>query len=219
MLRVMLARGAQHRDTMMRVKIGDTLEERIQKVYQQAGYSRPGDLVREATRELVTDFEADHLTQEQSVRDGFTCTVNRGGVGGPVIRLQPKTESPFRFKYFSKGDPPHTTIFDTGTTYIPEHSPTGSDVPGLEDALEQIDGVEQVTVLTKGELSVTVKADRSLPVDDSDVEDTLVDQLYAELERVIDEADQRVRTGDETRQDAHRRAVTDYWEHAHQIGD
>lgn len=204
---------------MMRVKIGDALEERITRVYQQAGYSRPGDLVREATTELVTDLEAEHPTQDQSVRDGFTYTINRGGVGGPVIRLQPKTESLFRFKYFSKGDPPHTTIFDTGTTYIPEHSPTGSDVPGVEDTLEQIDGVEKVNVLTKGEISVTVKADNSLPVVDDEAENTLVDQLYDSLEQLIEEGNRRVRDGDETRQDALRRAVTDYWDYADQIGD
>ncbi|MFB6187167.1 MAG: hypothetical protein ABEI86_09920 [Halobacteriaceae archaeon] len=201
----------------MRIQIGQQLEDRIERVYKQAGYSRKGDLVREATRKLVNELEAEYLTQEQSVRDAFTYTINRGGVGGPVIRLSPKTDSPIRFKYFSKGNPPHTTILDTGNTYIPEKAPEGSDLPGIVDTLEDIEGVDRVGVLTKGEISVTVKEDNSIPLVDADG-DTLVDHIYDKLGELIDEANRRVREGEETRQDAMRRAVKDYWKYSHQIG-
>lgn len=205
----------KHSETM-RVQIGQQLQDRIERIYKQAGYSRKGDLVREATRKLINDLEAKYLTQEQSVRDAFEYTVNRGGVGGPVIRLSPKTNSPIRFKYFSKGNPPHTTILDTGNTYIPEKAPDGSDLPGIVDVLD-IEGVDRVGVLTKGEISVTVQDDNSIPLVDADGE-TLVDRIYDKLGELIDEANQRVCEGEETRQDAMRRAVKDFWEYGHQIG-
>lgn len=200
----------------MRVQIGQQLENRIERVYKQAGYSRKGDLVRDATRRLVNDLEAEYLTQEQSVRDAFSYTINRGGVGGPVIRFSPRSDSPVRFKYFNKGDPPHTTILDTGNTYIPEEAPDGSDLPGVVDVLEKIDGVKRANVLTKGEISVTVREDNSIPLVDAD--GSLVDRIYDTLGELIDEANRRVREGDETRQDAMRRAVKDYWRYSHQIG-
>lgn len=200
--------------TKMRTKIGPQLEERIEKIYRQAGYNRKGDLVREATRQLVNELEAEHLTQEKSVRDAFSYTINRGGVGGPVIRLSP--DPPIRFEYFSKGDPPHTTILDTGNTYIPEEAPEGSDLPGVVDVLEEIDGIAKAGVLTKGEISVTVDENNSTPITDADGE-SLVDQIYDELGTVIDEANRRVREGEETRQDAKRRAVKDYWKYSHQM--
>lgn len=201
----------------MRVQIGQQLEGRIEKVYKQAGYSRKGDVVREATRKLVNELEAEYLTQEQSVRDAFSYSINRGGVGGPVIRLSPKQDSPIRFEYFSKGDPPHTTILDTGNTYIPEEAPAGSSLHGIVDALEQIEGVERVGVLTKGVISVTVSENNSVPLVEAEG-NALVDRIYDSLGELIDEANRRVREGKETRQDAKRRAVKDYWEHGHQIG-
>lgn len=200
----------------MRVKIGNQLENRISRVYKPAGYSRKGDLVREATRQLVTELEAEYLAQDQSAHDAFSCTIHRGGVGGPVIRLQPT--SSLRFKYFSKGNPPHTTILDTGLTYIPEKSPSGSDYPGVRDTLESLEGVEKANVLTKGEISVTVEEDSAVPVDNSEEETTIVDQIYDELDRLIAEANRRVHDGEETRDDALRRAVKDYWKYADQIG-
>lgn len=201
----------------MRVEIGEQTERRIERIYRQAGYSRKGDLVREATRTLVNELEAEYLTHEQSIHDVFTYTINRGGVGGPVIRLRPTNESPVRFKYFSKGNPPHTTILDTGNTFIPEEAPEGSDLPGVVDALEEIEGVDRVGVLTKGEISVTVEEDNAIPLGGEE-SNTVVDRIYERLGDLIDEANRRVREGEETRQDAHRRAVKDYWKYSYQIG-
>jgi len=203
----------------MRIQIGEQLDERIERVYRQAGYSRKGDLVREATRRLVNDLEADYLTQEQHIRDAFSYTINRGGVRGPVIRFTPKSDSPIRFEYFSKGNPPHTTILDTGNTYLPERAPDGSDLPGIVDALEEVEGIAGVGVLTKGEISVTVAEDNAIPLVEPDRDgEGIVDRVYDILDDLIREANCRVRTGEETRQDAKRRAVKDYWDHADQIG-
>jgi len=194
----------------MRVKIGDRLEERIERVYQLAGYSRKGDLIREATRQRVDELEAEYLSREQSVREIFGYTVDRGGVGGSKIRFSPKPESPVRFEYFYVGNPPHTTILDTGNTFVPEETPEGSDLPGIGDTLEAIEGVEQAAILTEGVISVKVAEDSLIPLVDSDGTDSLVDRVYDALGALIEEANQRVREGEETRQDAKQRAVKDY---------
>lgn len=194
----------------MRIKIGERLEKRIERVYQLGGHSRKGDLIREATRERVDELEAEYLSREQSVRDAFAYTVDRGGVGGPEVRLTTRTESPVRFEYFYAGDPPHTTILDTGRTFIPEETPEGRDTPGIKDTLEAIEGVEEVRVLRKGAIAVTVAEDTPVPLVGTGSEEPFVDRIYDALGELIEEADRRVREGEETRQEAKQRAVKDY---------
>lgn len=194
----------------MRVKIGERLEGRIERVYQLAGYSRKGDLIREATRQRVDELEEEYLAREQPVREAFSCSIDRGGVGGSQIRLEPKPDSALRFEYFYSGAPPHTTILDTGTTFIPEESPGGSDVPGIKDTLEAIDGVERADVLTEGAIAIKLGAETLDPGAGTEAEDPFVDRIYEALEDLIENANRRVRREDETREDARRRAVRDY---------
>lgn len=194
----------------MRVKIGEQLERRIERVYQLAGYSRKGDLIREATRQHVDELESECLAREQPVRDAFESSIDRGGVGGPEIRLAPESESPIRFEYFYAGTPPHTTILDTGITFVPEVRPTGSDLPGIKDTLEAIEGVERANVLTEGVISVKLEEDTLDPLGGEGVEEPLVDRIYDELGDLVQAANRRVHNGEETREEAKRRATKDY---------
>lgn len=208
----------------MRVKIGERLERRIERVYQLSGYSRKGDLVREATRQRVDELEAEYLSREQPVRDAFDCDVDRGGVGGPEVRLTPTEESALRFEYVYAGSPPHTTILDTGITFIPEETPgetsanspeepdDARDVPGIRDTLEAIEGVEGADVLTEGAIAVKLAPDTPTPQGNAPdrEEDPVVDRIYAALEDLVESANRRVRSGEETREEARQRAVSGY---------
>lgn len=195
---------------IMRVKIGEYLEKRIERVYQLAGYGRKGDLIRKATREHLDELEAKYITREQSVRDAFSYTIDRGGVGGPEIRLIPNPESPIRFEYVHVGDPPHTTILDTGIAFIPEETPAGRNIPGLKDTLEDIEGIERANVLTAGRITVRITEDTPIPVVEADGGEPLVDRIYDALGELIEETNRRIHEGEETRQDAKRLAVKDY---------
>lgn len=194
----------------MRVKISDQLERRIERVYQLAGYSRKGDLIREATRSRLDELETKYLTHEQSVRDAFSHTIDRGGVGSPEIRLTPTPDAPVRFEYVYVGDPPHTTILDTGQAFIPEETSDRSDIPGIKDTLEAIDGVDRVDVLTEGAISVKVTANTPIPVVETDGADSLVDRIYDPLLELITDANQSVREGELTRAEARRQATKGY---------
>lgn len=194
----------------MRIKISKQLERRIERVYQLSGHGRKGDLIREATRSRLDELEAEYQNREQSIHDAFTYTIDRGGVGGPEIRLTPNPESPVRFEYVYTGDPPHTTILDTGNTFIPEETPNGGEIPGITDTLEEIEYVERVDVLTQGAITVKVTEDASIPLVESEGKETLVHRVYDALEELIEDANRRVCDGEETREKARRRAVTDY---------
>jgi len=69
-------------------------------------------------------------------------------------------------------------------------------------------------IIRFGEISVTVEEDNSTLLVDADG-DTLVDRIYDELGKLIDEANRRVREGEEAREDAWRRAIKDYWRYSH----
>lgn len=194
----------------MRIKISEQLERRIDRVYQLAGYSRKGDLIREATRSRLDELEAKYQPQEPSVRDAFSYTIDRGGVGGPEIRLTPNPEYPVRFEYVYIGDPPHTTILDTGKAFVPEETLDRSGIPGIKDTLEEIDGVKRVDVLTEGAISVKAAENAPFPVVEAEGEDPLVDRVYDALEKLIKEANQRVRDRELTREEARHQATKDY---------
>lgn len=194
----------------MRVKIGEQLERRIERVYQLSGHSRKGDLIREATRKRVDELESEYLGREQPVREAFDISIDRGGVGGAEVRLTPTSESPIRFEYFYAGSPPHTTILDTGITFVPEETPTGSPVPGIKDTLEAIEGVQRANVLTEGAISVKLTEATLNPPDGDPEEDPLVDRIFDALDELVQGANRRIRTGEETRQEAKRRATKDF---------
>lgn len=194
----------------MRVKISDHLERRLDRVYQLAGYSRKGDLIREATRSRLDELEAKYLTHEQSVRDDVSYMIDRGGVDGPEIRLTSTPDAPVRFEYVYVGDPPHTTILDTGQAFVPEETSDRSDIPGIKDTLEAIDGVDRVDVLTEGAISVKVTANTSIPLEEADGGNPLVDRIYDALMGLITDANQAVRDGELTRAEARRQATKDY---------
>lgn len=187
----------------VRPELPQQLEDRIETIYRQAGYQSKGDLVRDAVRKHVNELEAEHHVQEVAVRDAFDYSIHRTRVSGPEIRFTPKREAPVRFKYVDKGNPPHTTLLDTGTTYVAEDD--------IVDALENIEGVERAGVLTKGEIKVTVAEDNPVPLAESDTQKPLVDRVYDTLDPIIREANQRVLDGEETRRDAFERAVKPYW--------
>jgi len=187
----------------MRPEIPDQLENRIETVYRQAGYRSKGDLVRDAVRKHVNDLEAEHHINEVAVRDAFDDTIYRTSVSGPEIRFTSKSNTSFRFKYVDKGNPPHTTLLDTGTTYVAEDN--------IVDALENLEGVARTRVLTKGEIKVTVAEDNPVPLAESDTQKPLVDRVYDTLDPLIKEANQRVLNGEETRQEAFEQAVKPYW--------
>ena len=189
----------------MRPEIPQQLADRIEKVYRQAGYQNKGDLVRDAVRQYVNDLEAEHHVQEVAVDDAFDYAIHRTGVGGPEIRLTAKSNSPVRFKYVSKGDPPHTTLLDTGSTYIAEDD--------VVDAIEDVQGVGRAGVLTDGVIKITVAENNPVPLTDSDDGQPLVSQVFETLETLITDANQRVLDGEETRQEAFQRAVRAYWPH------
>ncbi|WP_225917876.1 hypothetical protein [Halobaculum rubrum] len=190
----------------MRPKIPDTLAQRIEEVYRHGNHESGAELVRHAARKRVNELEAEYHAQEKEVRDVFDYEIRRSMGGGVQIRLTPRTNSPVRFKYFSKGDPPHTTILDTGTSYIGEDT--------LKSAL-QMEGVKNVNILTEGTIRVDVSEENQVPL--SGDEDTFVDRIYDAMGDLIQERNRRVVEGEESKDEAYKRAIRDYWKYSHQL--
>lgn len=182
-----------------RPEIPEGLERRIEDVYEQAGYKTKSELVRDAARQHVNDLEAKHHVTKQLKRDLFQYRIVEHEHKGPEIRLAPQQGSQLRFKYFDKGDPPHTTILDTGNTWV------GQD--DIEEAVQEVQGVDRCGVLTKGAISVDVAEYNDVPIEE------LVDDVYDALYELIEEADRRVAEGEQTREKALEDAVAPYWPH------
>lgn len=197
----------------MRPEIPPSTSERIERIYREAGFDDPGDLVRRATVKYLNELEADHRVEERLVRDTFDYVVRRSSVAPTRIRLAPTKESPVRLQYCAEGEPPHTTILDTGHSFVAQDE--------VEDALTQIEGVASARILADGVIRVSVSETNRLPLtgaddspeDDSSSDETLVDEIYDVLGELVESANRSVLEGEETRSEARERAIRDYWPH------
>lgn len=117
-------------------------------------------------------------------------------------------ESPVRLQYYSNGEPPHTTILDTGHSFGAQDE--------VEDALIRIEGVASARILPDGVIKVNVSEANQLPLTDADgslVDGTLVDEIYDVLGELVESANRSVLEGEETRSEARERAIREYWPH------
>jgi hypothetical protein len=177
--------------------------ERIERIYREAGFDDPDDLVRHATVKYLNELEADHRVEERLVRDTFDFVVRRSRVGPTQIRLAPAKASPVRLQYYAEGEPPHTTVLDTGRSFVARDE--------VEDALTRIDGVASARILAEGVIKVNVSETNRLPLTGAD--HSLVDEIYDALGELVESANRSVLEGEETRVEARERAVQDHWPH------
>lgn len=183
----------------MRPEITGTLEDRVKRIYKEAGYGTASELVRDAVRNHLNDLEAQIQSDDSSARRHFSYRIFTSQGYPPEIRLSPKNDSPIKVERFEKGGPPYTVLLDTGTSYI------GADK--IEETLEQLDGVDDCSVPhTSGEIYVHVAEDNSKPLE------TLIDEVYDSMFQLIEQSDKAVETGELTRQESYRQAVRPYWE-------
>ena len=202
----------------MRPEIPPSTSKRIQRIYREAGFDDPGDLVRRATVKYLNELEADHAVEERLVRDTFDCVVRRSSVGPTQIRLAPTKKSPVRLQHYAEGEPPHTTILDTGHSFVAQDE--------VEDALTRTEGVASARILPDGVVNVNVSETNRLPLvgadcspedtsrtDASSANETLVDEIYDALGELVESANRSVLEGEETRSEARERAIREYWPH------
>jgi len=186
----------------MRPEIEGTLEERVKRVYKEAGYGTASELVRDAVRNHLNRVEAQQYTEEPAERPFFKYQIFSSENYPTEIRLFPKEES-LNIKPFEEGDPPYTVVFDTGISYV------GADQ--IEEEIEQISGIGFAQVSTStGKIRVYEDQDRPR---DTDL-DGLVNHIYETLSQLFAELDRRTEDGELTRQESYRRAITPYWEAA-----
>lgn len=186
----------------MRPEIEGSLEERVKRVYKEAGYGTASELVRDAVRDHLNQIEAEQYAEEPSERPFFTYQIFSVDDYPTEIRLFPK-EDFLEVEPFEEGDPPHTVVFDTGISYV------GADE--IQDKLEQITGVDHVQIsIPSGQIQVYESEDKPY---DSDYE-TLVSSVYEVLSQLFAEIDRRAEDGELTRQESYQRAIAPYWEAA-----
>lgn len=155
----------------MRPEIPSSLEERINRVHEEAGYSTGSELVREAVRRWVDTLERRFLDESRPAQPNFEFNVSSNA---SVVRLtlRPTEESDIRISN-TGGDHESIPTLHTGTTMIENST--------LKPALEQIDDVETGWLTHTGEIEV--KFDRG---ESSDLQ-RAVDEIFRVIRNVIQE--------------------------------
>jgi hypothetical protein len=191
----------------MQLDLNDLDKIRLQRISEETEYNSAEEFVKNALRRRLNELEGEVLTSIQLKGDLFRCETIPGDENSLTeIRFFPQEDAQIHFKYFEKGDPPHTAYLDTGNTVI------GADE--IEEALNNINGIERCLVPnTTGDIRLTVAEGNERPI--SEVIENIRDDLY----ELIRERDRRVERGEETRGDAKSRALRDYWKYAHQFGE
>ncbi|QZY01225.1 hypothetical protein K6T25_15445 (plasmid) [Halobaculum rubrum] len=78
-----------------------------------------------------------------------------------------------------------------------------------------MEGVKNVNILTEGTIRVDVSEENQVPL--SGDEDTFVDRIYDAMGDLIQERNRRVVEGEESKDEAYKRAIRDYWKYSHQL--
>ena len=186
----------------MRPEIEGSLEERIKRVYKEAGYGTASELVRDAVRNHLNRIEAQQYTEEPAERPFFKYQIFLSENHPTEIRLFPKEES-LKFEPFEEGDPPHTVVFDTGISYVGANQ--------IEDEIEKISSVDHVQIsISTGQIQLYEDQDGSRDPD----QERLVNHIYETLSQLFAEFDRRIEDGELTRQESYQRAISPYWEAA-----
>lgn len=181
-------------------------EMRLERICSETEYSNPRELVRNALRRRLNELEAEELTSTQLKRDLFRCQTIPGNKKSLTqVRFIPQEDSQIRFRYFHKGNPPHTAYLDTGNTVI------GADE--IENNLTDIDKIENCLVPnTTGDTRVRISENNNQPLN------KLIEDVRDVLYNLIRERDKRIEQNKETRGDAKSRALRGYWKYSHQFG-
>lgn len=183
----------------MRPEIEGVLEDRVKRAYKEAGYGTASELVRDAVRNHLNRIEAEQYAEERRSRPFFKYQIFPSEDHPTEIRLFPKES--LQYEPFEEGDPPHTVVFDTGTSYV------GADE--IEDEIEQINGVDHIQISTSTG-QIRIYGDRGAS-DNPDLE-RLVNQIYSTLSELFAEFDGRIEDGELTRQESYQQAISSYWE-------
>lgn len=186
----------------MRPEIDGSLEERVKRVYKQAGYGTASELVRDAVRNHLNQIEAEQYEEELAERPFFTYQIFSVEDYPTEIRLFPKEDS-LKVEPFEEGNPPHTVVYDTGISYV------GADQ--IEEEIEKISGVDYVQIsISTGQIRVYDDQDGSRGPN----QESLVNHIYETLSQLFAEFDRRIEDGELARQESYQRAISPYWEAA-----
>lgn len=179
----------------MRPEIGGQLEYRAEEIYEQAGYTTPSELVRDAVRRRLDELEQELDVSERPEYEVFQYEIGSARIADTInLDLSPKPNSGLKLKYVNKGSPPHYVEFRTGSTTIQESS--------IQEALTPIEGVADAGFITKPRIRVKIEKDTSRPF--SVIVEEVFDNLY-EIAGIggLDEIE-------ESRQEELRKAVDRY---------
>lgn len=155
----------------MRPEIPESVEQRINDIYAEAGYASGTELVRDAVRRWVEQLEQKYPEQDTSDYPDFEYSVSSNT---ELIRLTltPTDESDLRIGDRGGQHESKPTLY-TEDTMIKNGT--------VKSALEGIDGVKRGTLTHTGEIDVQI------PIDEQREFDTIVDDVFQKIADVIRE--------------------------------
>jgi len=175
----------------MRPEIPGALGERIETIYEDAGYSTGSELVRDAVRRWLDTLEARFLGEESPRDPDFTFAVSSNSAL-VRLRLTPTEDSDLQVSNRG-GQSQSVPTLVTGDTTIRNDT--------LKPALEQVDGVKRGTMTATGEIEIQFERDGSADLQ------AAVDEVFGVIEDVIERKNVRVRKWSRQRPDSQRRTL------------
>jgi hypothetical protein len=180
---------------MPRPEIPHSQKERVETIHQEKTEFEANSF-QEALSTVINLAEeslAQHRTQHS---EGFEIEIDENR---SRISLEPEEQSSLEFEYFAKGDPPHTTILDTGVAWIGRNP--------IEEAIEVVPEVENCSIgLTTGSIGVEY-------TDSGEQPEIIVEKLLYELRNLVDSHEELVLKSEKTRRKTREDAIAPYWPH------
>ncbi len=183
---------------MPRPHIPQSQKETVEKIHREKTEFEANSF-QEALSTIIRLAEESPTRHRTELRDGFRIEIDEER---SQITLEPSKDSRPEFEYFSKGDPPHTTILDTGVVWI------GQDP--IEETIENIPEVRKCYLkLTTGEIVVEY-------TDSGEESEIIVEKILHVLTDLIDSHEQLVMESKRTRRETREDAIAPYWPHIKQ---
>jgi len=153
----------------MRPEIPPALEERIEKIYENAGYASGTELVRDAVRRWVSELETKYPERGDDDYPDLSYTVSSNT---KLIKLEliPTEDSDLRIGD-SGGQHQSVPTLYTESAMIKNET--------MKPALESITGVKYGGLTHSGEFSVKISRDTEADLD------SIVDEVFRTIKNVI----------------------------------
>ena len=136
----------------MRTPIPEALEQRIERVHEEAGYATKSEFVRDAVRHWLAEIEEERFTGTMTDETHFSYSVHSPkGPENHTIKLKPTTDSPLNMMYHTPGHPDNNVSLDFGGGQI--------DRDIVESALSDIEGVAKAWFNTDPAIAIKIPKD------------------------------------------------------------